>query len=327
MRLKTYTAATTAEAMALVRQEMGEDAIVVSTQKAADGRGVRVSAALEDAWAEDLRFSAADRAEETDIAATIRKALTFHGAPPRLAERLTHAAAAAAETDPARACARALDSHFTFRPLVDAAASPIMLIGGPGVGKTITTAKLAARATLSGRTVGVITTDTSRPGGIEQLAAFTRILQLDLKTADGTESLRDAVIACRGDEIVFIDTPGTNPFSGGDMSLLGALIEAAHAEPLLVLAAGADAMESADTAAAFAAIGARRLVLTRLDMVRRLGGVLAAADAARLAFSDVSVTPHVADGLSPITPLSLARLIVPKDTHVKGSPHMTEAAL
>jgi len=47
MRLKTYTAATTAEAMSLVRQDMGEEAIIVSTQRAADGHGTRVTAALE----------------------------------------------------------------------------------------------------------------------------------------------------------------------------------------------------------------------------------------------------------------------------------------
>jgi flagellar biosynthesis protein FlhF len=38
MRLKCYAADTMAEAMALVREELGDDAIIVSTQRAAGGR-------------------------------------------------------------------------------------------------------------------------------------------------------------------------------------------------------------------------------------------------------------------------------------------------
>ena len=48
MRLKSYNAATMAEAMRMVREELGDDAIIVSTQRASDGQGVRITAALED---------------------------------------------------------------------------------------------------------------------------------------------------------------------------------------------------------------------------------------------------------------------------------------
>ncbi len=48
MRLKTFNAPTLAEAMEAVRAEMGDDAIIVSTQRGAEGGGARVVAALED---------------------------------------------------------------------------------------------------------------------------------------------------------------------------------------------------------------------------------------------------------------------------------------
>ena len=48
-----------------------------------------------------------------------------------------------------------------------------------------------------------------------------------------------------------------------------------------------------------------------MDMARRLGGVLAAADAARLPFCDVGISPGIADGLGAVNPLSLARLLLP----------------
>ena len=48
MRLKTFTAPTLADAMELVRRDMGEDAIIVSTQQGSDALTCRVTAAIED---------------------------------------------------------------------------------------------------------------------------------------------------------------------------------------------------------------------------------------------------------------------------------------
>ena len=46
MRLRTFTAATMSEAMALVRARLGADAIIVSTEEGDDG-ATRVTAAVE----------------------------------------------------------------------------------------------------------------------------------------------------------------------------------------------------------------------------------------------------------------------------------------
>ena len=88
------------------------------------------------------------------------------------------------------------------------------------------------------------------------------------------------------------------------------LIEAADAEPVLVLAAGGDVAEAAEIVGSFAAIGARRMVVTRLDISRRLGAMLVVAEAGPLAFSDVSFSPQVARGLKFLTPQALARLLM-----------------
>ena len=50
MRLKSYTAKTTKDAMQMVREELGEDAIIVATHEeknAVGGRQVRITAAVE----------------------------------------------------------------------------------------------------------------------------------------------------------------------------------------------------------------------------------------------------------------------------------------
>jgi flagellar biosynthesis protein FlhF len=327
MRLKTYTAPTMGEAMAMVRDAVGPEAIIVSSGKADNGRDVTLTVAVEDMAPAPATAIPVEADEESpDVAETVRQALTYHGTPARLADRLASAAGALDAKDVILAFAGAMDAGFAFCPLTDTAKSrPTMLVGPSGAGKTITVAKLAARAMLDRRPVGVVTTDTRRAGGIEQLAAFTRILGIELKTADDPAALARVVSAFPATAGVYIDAPGVNPYDEVEMRSLADLVAAAKAEPVLVLPAGGDAMESAEIAGAFAAIGASRLIVTRLDAARRLGSILAAADAAKLSFANVSITPHVAQGLSPINPVSLARLILPRSDPSRPSSQPTEA--
>ena len=52
------------------------------------------------------------------------------------------------------------------------------------------------------------------------------------------------------------------------------------------------------------------MIATRLDVARRLGALLAAADVGRLAFAGVTAGPHAAEAVGPLSPLSLARLLL-----------------
>ena len=78
---------------------------------------------------------------------------------------------------------------------------------------------------------------------------------------------------------------------------------------MLVLPAGMDPSEAAETAEAFLPLGIERLITSRVDTARRLGGLLAAGEAARLRLSDAGTGPHVGNGLQPLTPIALARAL------------------
>lgn len=311
MRLKTFTAPSMAEAMQLVKTHLGSDAIIVSTQKGDGGLGVRITAAIEAIEDEDP-YEQHDYQDDADPLDEIADALAHHNVPGELADRLTRAAGSLDADDPLLALAGALDQQFKFQPLPTAGRRPIMLIGMPGAGKTVTAAKLATRAVMNRRPVAVITTDTQRAGGYEQLHAFTRLLEVDLQRAATPGELRDAVAAARQDALVIVDCAGGNPFDPDEAGRQRKLVAAIEAEVVLVLAAGVDPLDAADLAHAYAAIGARRLLATRLDIARRLGGILSAASAGRLAFAEVGIGANVAEGLGPLNPVSLARLLLPK---------------
>lgn len=330
MRLKIFSAPTIAEAMDQVRAELGDDAIIMSIDS--DDDGARITAALEGPELDP--FLAVGKAEASAGAALpdmdmiggeVRQALTYHGVPGPLADRIVLAASVVGAETGALALAGAFDTLFAFAPLPARPPSrPWIFIGPPGAGKTLAVAKMATRARRAGRRATVISTDTRRAGGIQQLEAFTRILGLDLLTASSPEELGAAIEGCGGDP-VYIDTAGINPFAGEDTAMIRGLVKASAAEPVVVLPAGGDAMETMDAAASFAAVGGKRLIATRIDAARRLGGLLAAADGGKLSFCGVSVSHHAADPIVSVNPVALARLILPDTAGVAPTPEVNEA--
>jgi flagellar biosynthesis protein FlhF len=161
----------------------------------------------------------------------------------------------------------------------------------------------------------VVTADGRRAGATEQLAAFTRLLGLNLVVASHPVTLARA-IAGRGEGIpALVDLPGSDPFMAQERDELAALAATASGHAVAVLPAGLDPAEAADLAAAYAEAGARLLVATRLDLSRRVGAVLAAAQAG-LALAEAGIGPGAADGLVPLTPdLLAARLLQVPNEH------------
>jgi len=241
----------------------------------------------------------------------IEQALERHGVPAPVRQAIQKAARAA-NGDAVNRLIAGLKRSCSFQPLAENAALPraIAFVGPPGAGKSLAVAKMSASAVMNSLKPAVITTDTIRAGGIEQLAAFTRILKVPLLTAEDALSLADAVRQVGDADQILIDTSGRNPFSADDMDELAELLSLTDVEPVLTLAAGGDVLESDEIAGQFAAVGATRMIASRIDLTRRLGGMFAAVGGAGLAFSNVSNTPRVADGLPAITPGLLARLLL-----------------
>lgn len=293
MRIRIFRATTLALAMAQVRDELGLDALILTTEE--HGGLVEVTAALEpeDEEAAPLDLSPPPSFAQHD---TIDMALRWHGVPSALAASLGR-----------HPLERTCQQLFRFDTLpIEAGDPPLLLVGPPGAGKTLTVAKLATRLVLQGQKPLVITCDERRAGGVEQLAAFTRLLGLTLIAAGRPEMLERALARRELSAPVLIDAPGLDLNEPAEEDLLRCLAEASRSEIALVLPAGLDSGHAEETAHAHAAFGAGRLIATRLDRAGRLGGTLAAAHGAGLALTEAGVGAQVAGGLVPLTSAFLA---------------------
>ena len=272
MRLKLYRASSITDAMSLVRRELGVEAIILSSRKVADG--VEVTAALDDP---PLQLP------PSRDAMTMR-ALSYHNVPPRLAEVLGQGPLSQA---------LAVNIAFEAIPLLD---RPLLFTGPPGAGKTLTVARLATRLVLGGVRPMVITADERRAGAAEQLAAYTRLLGLDLIVAHNPIAVARALARRTTATPVLIDLPAASPFDHAQVDELTALTTTANGRVALVLPAGIDAIEAGEIASAFVEATATLLVVTKLDVARRIGCVLSAASKG-LALTEAGIGPGAADGM------------------------------
>ena len=305
MRLKSFHGTSLTDAMRLVREALGENAIIVATREDETG-GVRVTAAIDDVQPSSQTTKITAAPDGSAALENIADALTRHQVHSPLAEKLMASATQFASDDPLLALGAALDTHFKFLPITED--KPLMLVGPPGAGKTLCTAKLATKSTMAKRPPTVISTDLDRAGGMEQLAAFTRLLKLNLVEIEDWHSLRDLLAMQKGHPI-FIDTAGGNPFDARDRETIREFIVAAG-DATLVLPAGLDAVEAIEMAQEFRSLGATRLIITRIDSVKRLGSVLRIAYDSRLLLANYSSSSKVTEPPLPMNPVALARLIL-----------------
>lgn len=326
MRLKTFQAKTMTEAMRQIKDALGDDAIIVSSREGPGGM-IRVTAAVEQQnpdFADQLAMAGRDDLfSEEEVLEIVTDTLLKHRVPGTVIEKVVSNAILVASNDPKETLTKALEKSFLFGEDPEDADLPLMLVGPPGAGKTLMTAKLAARAVMNEQSPTVITTDIARAGGIEQLSAFLDILGVELQQAEDVKTLK-SLLADAGNGPVIIDTGGLNPFDPQEMKTLARLMTAAKMETALVLPAGFDAEESAEIAMTFDVLGVRRLIPTRLDFARRIGGILAAADKGGLSFGEASHTPQVAEGIIMLTPASLANFLMPYAPKKSAKPVKTE---
>jgi flagellar biosynthesis protein FlhF len=149
------------------------------------------------------------------------------------------------------------------------------LIGSTGVGKTTSTAKLAAAfATQYGAAnLGLITLDAYRVGAHEQLRAYGRILGVPVHTAHDRASLEDLLELLSGKRMVLIDTAGMAQRDSRTRELLD-MLSHRSIQRLLVVDAAAQGETIDDVITNWRAANCKGVVLSKIDEAVKLAPAL-----------------------------------------------------
>ncbi|MCW3501867.1 flagellar biosynthesis protein FlhF [Burkholderia cenocepacia] len=203
------------------------------------------------------------------------------------------------------------------------------LMGPTGVGKTTTTAKLAARCVMrfGASKVALLTTDSYRIGGHEQLRIFGKILGVPVHAVKDAGDLALALSELRNKHIVLIDTIGMSQRDRAVSDQI-AMLHGANApvQRLLLLNATSHGDTLNEVVQAYRSAGEHPdlagCILTKLDEATHLGGVLDTVIRYKLPVHYVSTGQKVPENLYVASTKFLLKsaFCVPRD----GSPFVPQ---
>jgi len=186
------------------------------------------------------------------------------------------------------------------------------LVGPTGVGKTTTTAKLAARCVMrhGPAKLALITTDAYRIGGYEQLRIYGKILGVMVHAVKDESDLRIALSELKNKHTVLIDTVGVGQ-RDKMVTEQAAMLSGAGSDVkrLLCLNATSTGETLSEVVRAYQGAGLAGCILTKLDEAATIGGVLDVMIRQKLS------TYYVASGQR-----------VPEDLHVANKNYLIDRA-
>lgn len=186
------------------------------------------------------------------------------------------------------------------------------LVGPTGVGKTTTTAKLAARCVVrhGADKLALITTDGYRIGAHEQLRIYGRILGVQVYVVRDASDLRQTLQELRGKHMVLIDTIGMSQRDRMVVEQASMLTAAGNIQRLLVLNATAQGSTLDDVLRAYEGQDLAGCVLSKVDEAASLAPALDVAMRHELAVF------YIANGQR-----------VPEDLHLPNRAYLIHRAL
>jgi len=149
------------------------------------------------------------------------------------------------------------------------------LVGATGVGKTTTAAKLAAQCVQAygASSIGLITLDSYRVAGYEQLRSYARMLGVVAHLAHDRAALQDLLELLANKRMVIIDTAGLGQKDPRIAEMME-LLAAPSIKKILVLNAGAHGDTLEEVVHAYQGPNLHGVVLSKLDEAAKLGPAL-----------------------------------------------------
>lgn len=324
MRIKTITADNMADALRIIRDQLGPEALILGTRKVKNSSGqptLEITAAVTDepetpiptppALASVLA-SARPGAQAAPPPAeppppSLSQTLHAHGLPADLSERLLTALPALQQAgfSAAEGLEMLLTKLLPLKPLPEVLPKGRVhvFVGPTGAGKTTLIAKLAVQARQTGTTIGLMSLDDQKIAGFEPLAVTAEALGEQAFLLSTPEDLTAAAQALGPRQWVFIDTPGLSPYNRPAMVALKARLQALGMPCTvhLVVPANLHGPALALLPLAFQPLNPQSIMFTRLDETSHLGPLVATLAGHGLAGGVATNHPLVSQPALPLT--------------------------
>ena len=149
-------------------------------------------------------------------------------------------------------------------------------VGTTGVGKTTTIAKLAALLMLkAGKRVGFISIDNYRVGAMDQLKTYASILGVPCFPAFNRQDLSFALNRMERAQVVLIDTAGQSQYDLDRIDQLRAMLPSGLSVGVhLLLSVSTTEVEMDNTIRSFEPLNVQSIIFTKLDEAQTCGTVL-----------------------------------------------------
>lgn len=188
----------------------------------------------------------------------------------------------------------------------------IALVGPTGVGKTTTTAKLAAMYALNrGNKVALITMDIFRVGAVEQLKTYTKIMGIPLEVASTPKELERSVERHADCDLILIDTAGRSHKDSDKLEeMKGFLEHTIQADIYLCLSATTKDRELEVILNRFSIFPISKVVFTKLDESESVGCIVNLLLKANLQIAYFTTGQRVPEDIEVATSEKLAELVL-----------------
>jgi flagellar biosynthesis protein FlhF len=317
MHYKNFRRATVREALQAVKDELGPEALVLSTRMVRSGgisgwmgaRVVEVTAAVErDPVSEPRIEASADRLSVH--AKNVAARLEASGMERELAESVAAHRLVQGRAPSPQAVRQAVAD--TLAPLA-AGVEPFkgveVFVGPPGVGKTTTIAKIAAQTRAAAdRRVWLVAADGFRVGAVEQLRLYAEIIGAPLFVARSGAELATTINGVR--RPMLVDTAGRSPRDTGNAEILDVLAGRDDVRRHLVLPADTTPAQARRILDRFSPSKPDRLVLTRLDETDTVAPLMSLLTEYKLPVSYLAHGQNVPDDLQRATPDVLSEWVL-----------------
>lgn len=189
-------------------------------------------------------------------------------------------------------------------------------IGPSGSGKTLTLVKIATYFKMfENKKVAIISADYNcrRPDLTEKLRYYCNLAGLTVETAESEQELIEIIDNMSEQDIVLVDTPGTNSKNTGSMLKLNNLLRPSYGDwdIYLVLSAPTKRQDLMRTAIDYQKhINYTKIVFTKLDETDTCGAILDVVKKTQVPVTFVSYGQNVPDDITAVNSKKLAGLLL-----------------